>query len=38
MDVKDLFSPNACDIRGMQSQNKWTWTEYFHHKQALEKA
>ena len=36
MDVSSLFSPNACDIRGKQSKDKWTRTEYFTNKKQLE--
>lgn len=36
MDISSLYSPNACDIRGKQSTDKWTWTEYFDNKKYLE--
>jgi hypothetical protein len=36
MDVSSLFSPNTCDIRGKQSKDKWTRTEYFANKKQLE--
>ena len=36
MDVKELFNPLACDLRGMASKSKWTWVEYFDYKKALE--
>ena len=36
MDVKKLFNPNACDLRGMASTNIWTWAEYFSNKKILE--
>ncbi len=36
MNIFNLFSPNACDIRGKKSTDKWTWTEYFENKKELE--
>lgn len=36
MDITTLFNPKACDPRGMKSQDKWTWTEYFENKKKLE--
>ncbi len=36
MDVKKLFNSNACDLRGMQSTSKWTWSEYFENRKILE--
>ena len=36
MDVSSLYSPDACDIRGKQSTDKWTRTEYFKNKKKLE--
>lgn len=36
MDVSSLYSPDACDIRGKQSKDKRTWTEYFQNKKDLE--
>lgn len=36
MDIHSLFNPNACDIRGRQSTDQWTWTEYFEHRKRLE--
>jgi len=37
MSVFDLFSPDACDIRGKQSKDTRTWTEYFIQKEVLKK-
>ncbi len=36
MNVFDLFDPNACDIRGRNSDTR-TWEEYFHNKKELTK-
>lgn len=36
MDVFDLFSPEACDIRGKANKEKRTRNEYFENKKALE--
>lgn len=36
MDVSSLYSPDACDIRGKKSTDKWTRTEYFENKKYLE--
>lgn len=36
MDVFDLFSSDACDIRGKKSTDRWTWTEYFENKKILD--
>lgn len=36
MDVSSLYSSDACDIRGKQSTDKWTRTEYFENKKYLE--
>ena len=36
MDVSSLYSPDACDIRGKKSTDKWTRTEYFENKKDLE--
>ena len=36
MDVFDLFSPEACDIRGKLNKEKRTRNEYFENKKALE--
>jgi hypothetical protein len=36
MSVFDLFSKDACDIRGKQSKDKWTRVEYFSNKKELE--
>ena len=36
MSVFDLFSPQACDIRGKKSTDRWTWREYFDQKKVLE--
>ena len=37
MDVFDLFSPEACDIRGKANKEKRTRHEYFENKKELEK-
>jgi hypothetical protein len=36
MDISSLYSPDACDIRGKKSTDKWTWKGYFENKKALE--
>lgn len=36
MDVFDMYSQDACDIRGKQAKDKRTWTEYFENKKELE--
>lgn len=36
MDISSLYSPDACDIRGKMSKDKWTWCEYFENRKKLE--
>jgi hypothetical protein len=36
MDITSLYSPDACDIRGKMSKDKWTWYEYFENRKKLE--
>lgn len=36
IDVHELYNPNACDSRWMQSKKARTWTEYFDYKKQLE--
>jgi len=36
MDISSLYSSDACDVRGKQSKDKWTWSEYFENKKKLE--